>query len=797
MAKLADQKYARFYAAVAHFVEAALRNGTSLFDETQPVWTSRVIEDLHRRFVLQPDESKRDFLSKFREQLKGAPDETLQLAAEMLYAHLLTPCVVGADVKRDLLNAVLSWRSSPVSIPSELDLALETCLINDMTFNLHRPYFLSFLINFARGWWAGTPQARTNLLQDPWAFKAFARGIPVDKAQGQRETLLYYVHPDAFEPISSQKHKERIATAFRQYAETAGDDVDRRLLAIRRALEPQFGEGFSFYREPVKVQWQQTTAKQTRERWDAFLEWIRKIIESKAFDKDERDYKLTVSKAVKDAQLVVDTDDWVVALRKAFTTPGNNLTNWMAHDRFVKWCVANPDDGRNALRALWTGDAAPAARLRSFLTAVPPEGLGGAGARVNIGSFLLIGEDPTRNPVVKKEAFKEAYRLSDHPSPRVGSDGASFYEHAVAFLDAIEDGVRRSGGKIRDRLDAQGAVWIMTKWEHPPSDWSEEDALLFQRFRAKEHDREEEPEPDGGEDDNDLEVLARELLIDRDSLDEMVQLITEKGQAIFYGPPGTGKTYIARKVAEHIAESPDRVAIVQFHPAYSYEDFVEGYRPSASGGFNLEPGPLRRIAERAAASNDQFVIIIDEINRANVAKVFGELYFLLEYRNESITPAYRPTEKLSLPKNLFLIGTMNTADRSIALLDSALRRRFYFLPFFPDQKPIEGLLRRWVMSTLCDGAGLEWVADVLDEANRRLRQLQAGRHLAVGPSHFMKKDLNSQMVERIWKHAVIPQLEEHFVGDEERVKEFWLDALKANVAGAGAGGDTGSGTPSD
>src|SRR5258708_15308862 len=202
-----------------------------------------------------------------------------------------------------------------------------------------------------------------------------------------------------------------------------------------------------------------------------------------------------------------------------------------------------------------------------------------------------------------------------------------------------------------------------------------------------------------------LSVLAESFLIDRVYLAEIVTLLQKKRQLIFYGPPGTGKTFVARRLGQFLAGDDDRIEIVQFHPSYAYEDFVQGYRPrivNGQPGFELVDGALKRLADKARLAQDKtHILIIDEVNRGNLGKVFGELYYLLEYRDETISLLYS-RESFTLPKNLLIISTMNTADRSIALLDAALRRRFYFVPFFPDEPPIEGLLRRWLQRNTPD-----------------------------------------------------------------------------------------------
>jgi 5-methylcytosine-specific restriction protein B len=276
-----------------------------------------------------------------------------------------------------------------------------------------------------------------------------------------------------------------------------------------------------------------------------------------------------------------------------------------------------------------------------------------------------------------------------------------------------------------------------------------------------------------------LAELAERLRLPPTWLEEIVALLHDKHQVIFYGPPGTGKTYVAREIGRYLAPDPlDRVT-VQFHPSYSYEDFVEGYRPvgGADGqppSFQIQQGPLLELAARAEATGLPAVLVIDEINRGNLAKVFGELYYLLEYRDAGDNIKLQYSEGLTvLPKSLYIIGTMNTADRSIALIDAALRRRFHFLPFYPDAQPIKGLLHTWLKA---EHPNMMWVADLVDRANAKL-----DRHLQIGPSHFMRKDLDDQWVRRIWQYTVLPYIEEQYFDDHEQLRAFEIDSLLANT----------------
>lgn len=261
--------------------------------------------------------------------------------------------------------------------------------------------------------------------------------------------------------------------------------------------------------------------------------------------------------------------------------------------------------------------------------------------------------------------------------------------------------------------------------------------------------------------------LAEKLLVDLDWLAEIVDLLRDRPQLVFYGPPGTGKTYLAQAIADHLTGGrPENTVLVQFHPAYSYEDFFEGYRPVATGdgrvALELRPGPFRRLVDRAAQdSATPYVLIIDEINRANLAKVFGELYFLLEYRNRSVDLLYSSGDDrgFSLPRNVVILGTMNTADRSIALVDAAMRRRFAFVELHPDTEPTRSLLDRWLARR-----GLP------DTAARLLRALNAriaDRDFRIGPSYLMREQVHTHPrgLERVWRTELLPLLEEHHYGE--------------------------------
>ncbi len=281
------------------------------------------------------------------------------------------------------------------------------------------------------------------------------------------------------------------------------------------------------------------------------------------------------------------------------------------------------------------------------------------------------------------------------------------------------------------------------------------------------------------------EDFLHEVFMDGQDYDVLESLIFEKKNVILQGAPGVGKTFSAKRMAYSLMGVKDdsRIELIQFHQNYSYEDFVIGYRPNESGGFKAVRGVFNAFCRKAANDLERpYFFIIDEINRGNLSKIFGELLMLIEknYRDYVINLPYNE-EKFFVPKNVYIIGMMNTADRSLAMIDYALRRRFSFY----DMKPAfdsDGF-RQYQQSL--DNPMFDKVISSIKELNHAIEQDDSlGSGFCIGHSYFsnMEKDkVTNILLTNVIKYDILPMLKEYWFDDRTKYKaeaEKLLAALK-------------------
>lgn len=687
-----NQDTEAIYAMHSRWLNQVVGPGDSLFTPGAPIWTGEHLEELERAFAGHPDTTPgKRYEEKLQGQLTGASPGAKQLMAEVHAVHFLIiwTGAISAATKVATLNTILAWMPSPPELPADVAQAMSPGLVHPGTWVMtRRDTQITWLIRFSAAWRELPGPQRQALAADPWALKEFTGQVDAPSAAGARMALLHLSHPETFDPIVSADHKRWITSRF---SDVAGDspDVDRRLLAVRAALTPQYGEDFDWY------------------------------------------------------------DDWLMRLW------WKNGKDWKT---FLGWLQ----------------------RSRAGASPPPP----GTAQLLEAGDETFLDDGIART--------RQAWQLAGWGTEPPGSAAGYVHRRLLAFLDEL---VRDSNGwdqPLEDRPAAYAAVQHLAGLTGRPPGWSDSEWQdLAGRLGLP-------PGADGdgtaadGDDDvppgmlvDHIEAAATKLSVDRSVLDEIKELLDDKGQVVLYGPPGTGKTYLAVELAAALADGDgDRVSVVQFHPATTYEDFFEGLRPQLTPAgqviYKRTSGPLVAIAEKAAkfeAEGRAYLLVIDEINRANLPKVFGELLFLLENRDKSALTLYRPEEPFRLPANLKVIATMNTADRSIALIDAAMRRRFHFVPFFPHEGMMKGLLRRW----LAAGHGRTAVADFLDAVNQELLPL-VGEHLLIGPSYFMQTDLSDDALRRIWTYDVLPLIEEQLWGDQDQISHWRWAAVRSRHA---------------
>ena len=275
--------------------------------------------------------------------------------------------------------------------------------------------------------------------------------------------------------------------------------------------------------------------------------------------------------------------------------------------------------------------------------------------------------------------------------------------------------------------------------------------------------------------------FLNEVYMDEDTYNTLTELLEAKNNVILQGAPGVGKTFAAKRLAYSIMGQKDtsRVAMVQFHQSYSYEDFIQGYRPSKEG-FELENGAFYKFCKEAEEDNERpYFFIIDEINRGNLSKILGELMMLIEKdkRGEKIKLLYS-NEWFTVPQNVRIIGMMNTADRSLALMDYALRRRFAFFDFAPAFSS-EGF-KNYLAEK--NSPKLESLITVVESLNNTISSDESlGDGFRIGHSYFCTDDeITDEWLKSVVEYEVIPLIKEYWFDEPTKVRD-WSATLRSAI----------------